>query len=40
VDARAAAKFLDPLLADVTGNIQIREKLTDFAAKSGVSLSL
>jgi phosphotransferase system enzyme I (PtsP) len=39
-DARAAAKFIEPLLADTRGKLQIREKLTDFAEKSGISLSL
>ena len=39
-DARAAAKFIEPLLADTRGKLQIRENLTDFAEKSGISLSL
>ena len=38
LDARAAAKFLEPLLADTSGTIQIRDRLKDFAEKSGVSL--
>jgi phosphotransferase system enzyme I (PtsP) len=38
VDARAAAKFLEPLLADVSGTVQIRERLADFAEKSGIPL--
>lgn len=37
-DARAAAKFLEPLLADVSGTVQIRERLMDFAEKSGIPL--
>jgi phosphotransferase system enzyme I (PtsP) len=40
LDAKAAAEFLDPLLADQSGKLQIREKLTEFAAKRGISLSL
>jgi phosphotransferase system enzyme I (PtsP) len=40
VDARAATKFIEPLLADTSGKLQIREKLMDFAQKSGISLSL
>jgi len=38
LDARAAEKFLEPLLADVSGTIQIRERLSDFAEKSGIPL--
>lgn len=38
LDARAVAKFLEPLLADTSGTIQIRDRLKDFAEKSGVSL--
>jgi len=38
LDTRAAEKFLEPLLADVSGTIQIRERLADFAEKSGIPL--
>ena len=38
LDTRAAEKFLEPLLADVSGTIQIRERLSDFAEKSGIPL--
>jgi len=38
LDARAAAKFMEPLLADATGKLQIRQRLTDFAEKSGIPL--
>lgn len=38
LDAAAAARFLDPLLADTSGKVQIRERLMSFAEKSGIPL--
>lgn len=38
LDAAAAARFLDPLLADISGKVQIRERLMSFAEKSGIPL--
>jgi phosphotransferase system enzyme I (PtsP) len=38
LDVASAAKFIDPLLADTSGNVQVRERLRDFAEKAGIPL--